>query len=49
MKDSKVIQELLNIEKQNNPFLNLLLKKAGWDQWRKIYKQSLKTKLTKED
>lgn len=39
MKDSEVIHELLEIEKKDNPFLNLLIKVKGWDKWREIYKK----------
>jgi len=37
MKDFEVIHELLEIEKQDNIFLNLLMKASGWSDWRKIY------------
>jgi len=41
LSDFKVIKEMLEIEKQSNPFLNLLMKANGWDKWRDVYKKLL--------
>lgn len=44
LRDAQVIKEILEMEKQNNPFINLLMKMNGWDKWRKIYKDYLNDK-----